>query len=306
MRMRVARIIAALTVACGVLSAAPGAAPQREFTLNDRIFVSLTPDWTERRDVPPPPPPLLAASAPRLRFSDILVLENRSTPGVIELALSDNPYLGSDGAALQTRLQINAGAVPHFFYFFFPPPRPCLAKVRAAFDKARRDADEQRERDTGDSREKKKSSSSGPPAVSISGRCDFGPEPRDFFAEQISPGLTFSTSGSSDRVEGQLRKFFLATMEQHEIGEMTFFIFEAQAERIVSRDDVEKFGFPDAMDGARVHYFWAIGARTPFPFLRDPQRKDLQLAHLVYATLSPSGDARPLFLDLLRRLRFAM
>jgi hypothetical protein len=289
---------------CGALCASPSAAQQRQFTLNDRVFVYVTPDWTERRDVRVPPDPVLAGSAPRLAFSDILVLENRVTPGILQVAFTDNPYIGQDGVALQTRLQFNSGAIAHFFYFFFPPPPSCLARSRAAFEREKREAEDRYERERERARREKTSPPTGPPAARIAARCEFGPEMRDFFAAQISGTFQLSTSRSGDRAEAQLARFFLPSMEQHEIGEMTFFVFEAQAERLVNREDVEKFGFADELEGARVHFFWAIGARTPFPFLRDPQRKDLQLTQVAFATISPSGVVRPLFLDLLRSLRF--
>ena len=284
--------------------AAPRAAAQCEFSLNGRVFISLPFDWTERRDVPPPPPGPLAASAPRLRFADILILENRASPGILEVAFSDNPYIGSDSATMANRLQIGAGALQHFFYFFFPPPRTCLARVGGAFEAAKKKADEESEREA--DRDPKRSRSSSPSPVQISGRCDFGPEMREFFAEQISNSLTFRRSGSSERVDGSIPRFYLAPMEQHEIGEMTFLVFEAQAEHLVNRDDVEKYGFADEFNGARIHYFWAIGARTPFPFIRDPLRKDLQLVHVVFSTLTTTGDARARFFAILRDLRFQM
>jgi hypothetical protein len=303
-------VLALLTAAsdgAGRPSAQSRAGNAREFSLNDRVFVSLMADWLERRDVPPPPAPVLVASAPRLRFSDILVLENRVAPAVLEFAFSDNPYIGQDSRALETSLQVRAGAVPHLFYFFFPPPAGCLGKALEAFEKAKQEADAQRERERAEARENEKPPPpSTPPGVTISARCDFGPEPRDFFSEQVSPSVVFSRSGTSERVRGDLRELYMPPMEQVEIGEMTFLIFEAQGQRTVDRADVERYGFPDSTVGARVHFFWAIGARTPFPFIRDPHRKDLQLVHVVYATLSLSGDARPEFRDLLRRIRVQM
>jgi len=221
--MRFRRFINLVVLGVAALAAAPGARAQGEFSLNGRVSVSLMPVWTERRDVPPPPPGPLAASAPRLRFSDILVLENRTAPGIIEIAFSDNPYIGSDSATLANRLQIGAGALQHFFYFFFPPPRACLARMSAAFDAAKKKADEDNDRD--EDRDSKRSRSSSLPDVKISGRCDFGPEIREFFAEQITNGMTFRRSGSTERVEGQIPRFYLPSMEQHEIGAMTFLVW---------------------------------------------------------------------------------
>jgi len=298
MRLRSFTVVAALGMAAVV---APSAYAQREYSLNERVFVTLSSDWVERRDVPPPPPAPLAASAPRLRFSDILILENREAPSIIEVAFSDNPYVGLDAATLTNRLQLGGGALQHFFYFFFPPPRACLARLNSQFEAAKKKADEDSERRYKDS---KRSRSSSP--VTVSGRCDFGPEMREFFAEQISSGMTFRRSGSAERVDADIQRFYFAPTEQHEIGDMTFFVFEAQSDRMVTRDDIEKYGFADELNGARVYYFWAIGARTPFPFIRDPQRKDLQLVHVVYSTLSTSGDARARFFALLRELRFSM
>ncbi|HVH72351.1 MAG TPA: hypothetical protein VNB49_14740 [Candidatus Dormibacteraeota bacterium] len=92
--------------------------------------------------------------------------------------------------------------------------------------------------------------------------------------------------------------------EQVELRGKSFFIFEARAERVLDFTDVEHFGLSDERRNARPHFFWAIGANAPFPFIRDITRKDLQLIHVVYATLSPDGDAHSEFRTLLDSISF--
>lgn len=272
----------------------------RTFSLAGQISVELDGQWTERRDAEPPPLPALIPSAPKLSFSDALILENHKSRSVLQLALSENPFVGRDAPSLDKQFHATAGTGnglhEHLFYFFFPPPKACLEHGRVEFERRRSEQEQNAERD-----EDGKLKAPLRPLM-MHQSCSFSTTLLEMFAEQVSAGLTFSRTEKQERVRGRLHEFYLPPMEQMEIGGRTFFIFEAQGQRMVERGEIEKYGLPEELRGARAYFFWAIGAPSPFPFLRDPLRKDLQLIHVVYACLSLDGDARPEFLKILRNV----
>lgn len=274
---------------------------EQSFSFVGQAHVNLPRGWSVRSDVLSPPP-LLIASAPPLVFSDYLFLENRTSPTVLELGVSDNPFLGSDSVQLDTRL--HQDFVRNFFYFFFPPPRECLAHAKSSFEEAKRREEERAEREEETQEKSHKKSEAARNHISLVETCEFSPTPSGFYAAQLHTSVILRETSQGDRVEGRLRNFYLPPMEQLEIKGKTFFIFEARAEQPIERGDVERFGLPDDRRGARAHFFWAIGANTPFPFFRDPQRKDLQLFHVVFATLSMDGDARTEFRRLIDNITF--
>lgn len=267
---------------------------RRAFSLAERVGVVLPVDWVERQDEHPPPPGLLAGSAPRLLFTDVLVLENHKRLSVLKLGISENPFFGGTGATLEAQMRAGSGQAlaGHLFFFFFPPPRGCLARAKAALDAARR----QEEARAAAAEEKR-----APRVVSISTNCEFASTPLDFYAEEISTGVALNSAG---RAEGMLRSFYLPPLEQVELDGKTFFIFETQGQRLVGRDELDKFNLPEDRIGARAYFFWAIGAETPFPFVRDPLRKNVPLYHIAYACLSTTGTAIAEFREVLRHVRF--
>ena len=300
--LRLSFFLSILILGGGSTAAQDPASDARSFSLANRAHVDLTADWSVHSDALLPPPPLLIASAPHLISSDLLFLENRASPAVLKLGVSSNPFLGSDATHLDVRM--HERLVPDLFYFFFPPPRTCLAAAQASFEEARR-KDEERLRREEEEQEKNgtKSEAARQPIV-LSRACEFSPIPGDFFAAQLASGLILRETRQGDRVEGRWRNFYLPPMEQVEIKGKTFFVFEARAEQALERGDIEAFGLADDRRGARAHFFWAIGANTPFPFLRDPQRKDLQLIHVVYGALSLDGNSRAEFRKLLDSIAF--
>ncbi len=305
----VSRLCAVFLVAAlcaGWTAAGQRAADLRDFSLAGRLTVGLPGEWMAQSTPPLPPPLLLAASAPRLNFSDLLVLENRTAPAVLEFAVSDNPFLGGQAPQLDADMHAENGRrmAEHLFYFFFPPPQNCLAQTKAEFEKAWR-AEQQRLLES--LREKsgnEKVNAPPPPRVNVSRNCAFNPTPLDFYAYQVSAAVVFSGSVDSQRGEGRLRSFYLPPMEQVEMGGKTFFVFEAQGRLPVDRGELDRFNLPEELRGARAYFFWAIGADTPFPFARDPARKNVPLLHIVYACLSPDGNARSGFRELLGRITF--
>lgn len=293
--------VVALAVWVGT-SAGPAPAQEvpaavRSFSLADRLSVILTTDWVERRNEDPPPPNQLIASAPRFNFSEILVLENRKAHAVLKVAISENPFLGGNAPSLEARIHAAGGSalVNHLFYFFFPPPRTCLAEAKSVLEAARREEEARRENEKKERR--------APKAISISRSCEFAATPLDFYSEQVSSGVTLNSSGAAD---GMLRSFYVPPMEQVEMAGKTFFIFEAQGQRYVDRAELDKFNLPENLRGARARLFWAIGADTPFPFTRDPLRKNVQLIHVAYACLSATGSATAEFREKLLSIRFGL
>jgi hypothetical protein len=284
------------------LAAQDTAPSARPFSLAGQAHLDLPGDWSVRSDVRLPPPPLLITSAPHLVFSDVLLLENRTAPAILQFGVSDNPFLGSDAVQLDTR--VHQDFVRDFFYFFFPPPRACLASAKNSFEEARRKEEERLEREEEAQEKNQKKSVPARRTVALSETCEFSPIPSDFYAAQVSTSVTLHETPQGDRVEGRWRNFYLPPMEQLELKGKTFFIFEARAEQPLERADIERFGLPDDRPGARAYFFWAIGANTPFPFFRDPHRKDLQLLHVVFACLGFDGDARTEFRKLLDDIAF--
>ncbi len=91
-------------------------------------------------------------------------------------------------------------------------------------------------------------------------------------------------------------------MEAVQSNDLTFYVFEAQAESPISRAVVNHFNLPDTLEGAQADFFWAIGAPTPFPFIRDSTRKNIPLIHVAYAAVGPGPNKRPEFLHLLHQI----
>lgn len=291
--MRVA-FIAVLLAASGWGQEPPPAS--RMVAVGDRAAALLTGDWTEHRNDDLPPPFLLAGAAPRLIFSEFRVLENRKAWEVLKTGVSENPFIGSNPAALNEHTHTNG--LSYLFYFFFPPSRNCLARARASLKEAE-EARREREEKQSDKKEEKERP---PQAVSITQACEPAATPLDFYAGQVSSGVSLNSAG---RARGLFFSFYVPPTEQVEIDGKTFFIYEAQGQRYVDRPQLDYFNLPDEWQGARAFLFWAVGADTPFPFVRDPARKNVRLVHVAYACLSTTGDARPAFLEKLRSIRLA-
>jgi len=269
----------------------------KQFTLGGRAQITLTADWTQRTDIDPPPLPALASSAPNFVFTDFLVVENRTAPAVFEAGFSSNPFIGSESGALGTRT--GPRLLGDLFYLFFPPPRGCLARGNAAVAQARNKQQEELLRLPPEERQTAQLA-----PIVIRQTCDFAPAPMDFFASRLSRVAVFRSTDSGTRVQGEFSNFYRPPMEQVDLAGKTYFVFEASAETQLELATVQRFGLADDRQGATVHFFWAIGARAPFPFVLDPLRKDLELMHVTYACLDLGGDCRTRFLTLLGEIRY--
>ncbi len=288
--------LAAASVGAEATRAEQAVAATKVFSAGVRAQITLTTDWTKRNDIDPPPLPVLAASAEDFVFTDFLAVEDRTAPAVFAIGFSNNPFIGRDAGVVENHIGENLLA--GLFYFFFPP-RGCLISGSAAMAQARNRQQEELLRLP----PKERQTVQLPPIV-IRHACEFAPAPMDFFASQISPVVVFRSTRSADRVQGEFRDFYQPPMEQIDVAGKTLFIFEASSKTKLELAVVQRFGLADDRQGATVHFFWAIGARTPFPFLLDPQRKDLELLHASYACLDLADACRARFLALLAQLQY--
>jgi hypothetical protein len=261
---------------------------KRTFSVADRAQITLATDWSQRSDVDPPLASAPRSSWPQFGFTDFVVLENRGRPAVLEIGASGNPLIGKNSVLLDTL--IHESLLSSLFYLFFPPPQGCLAIARSAFDEELGKQDEQ---------------ATGSEPIELRHECSFGVTPLDFYASQLSPTINVHGTRSERHIQPTLRTFYIPSMEQAEIAGKTFFIFEARADHALQLREIQDFGLADERQGARAYFFWAIGATSPFPFLRDPQRKDLQIFHVVYATLALDDGAREEFRSILTSVQFA-
>ena len=286
------------TLCLCLLLAGACVAQTRTFSLANRASITLTSDWVERTDTDPPPDRALAGSAPGAVFSEFLVLENQKAPASLKLGFSDNPFYGSNVGDLDQRLRIKKELLRYMFFYFFPPPRNCLAQARSRWVEAQRRYKEELRKEAARKRDKDEEPRHIPPPQAFNMNCEFGPATADFFSQQFSSGLTWG-----DRVAGALRDFYLPPLFEIERDGWTWFIFEAQSQRLLDRAELDQFGLAEDQRGSRVHYLRAFGARTPFPFLRDPLRKDLQIVHVAAALTSPNDDAAARFREILGSLK---
>ena len=233
----------------------------RSFSLAGQLQVVLTADWAERRSELPPPDELVA-STPPMNFSDILILENRKTNAFLKVAFSDNPFLGSDAPSLDAQMHAGGsrGLVQYLFCFFLPPPRTCLAQAEAALEEAKRQegarlAAELQLLASGQVR------MSIPRTVSVRAKCEFTSTPLDFYAAQVSAGISLKRAG---RATGMLRNFYVPPMERVELAGRTFFVFEAQGQRYVERDELDKYNLPEELRGRVPSFFgqWALNLHS--------------------------------------------
>jgi hypothetical protein len=65
---------------------------------------------------------------------------------------------------------------------------------------------------------------------------------------------------------------------------------------------VDHFNLPDEMQGAQADFFWAVGAPSPLPFLRDPQRKNVPPIQVAYTGMGLGPDKHDIFMRLLRQV----
>jgi hypothetical protein len=270
--------------------------PQMElkrFSLLTGISVDLSPDWVEREQMPLPPSPRLAPFAPQVTFLELMVLENPRMHGALRIATTTNPYVGGDEVALDVQMHGAAGSgsglADYLFYFFFSPPRDCLDGGSEAYRKAKSQAE-------------LADQTTVSPDLSIRTDCKHAPTLADFYSRELSPGVLFQATNGVERASGIYPEFYLTPMEKVEANGLTFYVFEAQGRTQIDLTTVNHFNLPDEMQGAHADFFWAVGAPSPFPFFRDPQRKNVPVIQVAYAGIGLGPDKRDVFMRLLRQV----
>jgi hypothetical protein len=276
-------------------SQAPQAQPQVElkrFSLLSGTSIDISPDWIEREQMPLPPSPRLAPSAPQVTFLEFMALENPKMHSALRISTTTNPFLGGDEVALDVQMHSGTGSgkglADYLFYFFFSPPRDCLDGGSEAYRNAKSQAE--------------LSDQTVSPDLSIRTDCKHAPALADFYSRQLSPGVLFQVTNGVELAGGIYPEFYLMPMEKVEANGLTFYVFEAQGRRQLDLATVNHFNLPDEMQGAQADFFWAVGAPSPFPFFRDPQRKNVPVIQVAYAGIGLGPDKRAIFMRLLRQV----
>jgi hypothetical protein len=266
----------------------------KRFSLLSGASIDLSPDWIEREQMPLPPSPRLAPFAPQVTFLEFMALENPKMHSALRIATTTNPFLGGDEVALDVQMHAAAGSgnglADYLFYFFFSPPRDCLDGGSEACRKAKSQAELPNQ-------------TAVSPDLSIRTNCKHPPTLAGFYSRQLSPGVLFQVTNGVERARGIYPEFYLTPMEKVEANGLTFYVFEAQGRMQLDLAAVNHFNLPDEMQGAQADFFWAVGAPSPFPFLRDPQRKNVPLIQVAYAGIGLGPDKRDIFIRLLQQVR---
>jgi hypothetical protein len=264
----------------------------RRFSLSSGVSIDASSDWIEREQMPLPPSPKLARFAPQVTFLEFMALENPKMHSVLRIATTTNPFLGSDEVALDVQMHGAAGSgrglADYLFYFFFSPPRDCLDGGSEAYRKAKSQAESPDQTVS--------------PDLSIRTYCKHAPTLADFYSRELSPGVLFQATNGAELASGIYPEFYLTPMEKVEANGLTFYVFEAQGRTQLDLATVNHFNLPDEMQGAQVDFFWAVGAPSPFPFFRDPQRKNVPVIQVAYSGIGLGPDKRDIFMRLLRQV----
>ena len=265
----------------------------RRFSLSSGASIDVSPDWIEHEQMPLPPSPRLAQFAPQVTFLEFMALENPKMHSALRIATTTNPFLGGDEVALDVQMHGAAGSgnglADYLFHFFFSPPRDCLDGGSEAYKKAR-------------SQPELPDRTTVSPDLSIRTDCKHPPTLAGFYSRQLSPGVLFQVTNGVELAGGIYPEFYLTPMEKVEANGLTFYVFEAQGRMRLDLATVYHFNLPDEMQGAQADFFWAVGAPSPFPFFRDPQRKNVQVIQVAYAGIGLGPNKRDIFMRLLRQV----
>jgi len=265
----------------------------RRFSLLSGASIDVSPDWIEREQMPLPPSPRLAPFAPHVTFLEFMTLENPKMHSALRIATTTNPFLGGDEVALDVQMHGPTGSgnglADYLFYFFFSPPRDCLDGGSEAYKKAKRQAE-------------LPDQTTISPDLSVRADCKHAPTLAGFYSSQLSPGVLFRVTNGVELAGGIYPEFYLTPMEKVEANGLTFYVFEAQGRMQLDLATVDHFNLPDEMQGSQADFFWAVGAPSPFPFFRDPQRKNVPLIQVAYAGIGLGPNKRDIFMKLLRQV----
>jgi hypothetical protein len=287
------------SLAHGVEKSSPssGAQPEaglKRLSLLSGTSIDVSANWIQREQMPLLPSPRLAPFAPQVTFLEFMALENPKIDAALRIATTTNPFLGSDEVSLDVQMHGDAGSgnglADYLFYFFFSPPRDCLDGGSEAYRKAK-------------SQTELPDQTAVSPDLSIRADCKHPPTLAGFYSGQVSPGVLFQVTNGVEHAGGIYPEFYLTPMEKVEANGLTFYVFEAQGRMQFDLATVNHFNLPDEMQGTQADFFWAVGAPSPFPFFRDPQRKNVPVIQVAYAGIGLVPDRRDIFMRLLRQVR---
>lgn len=263
----------------------------RHLLFSSGISTELGANWVERQQLPLPPSEKLAPFSPPVKFLEFVAFEDPGTNSALRIATTTNPFLGQNEVTLDAQMHSAADSrqsfIEYLFYFFFPPPGDCVEGASAAYERAVKDASGEDQRT---------------PDLSIYSECKPSPLLGDFYFWQLSPGVLFQSTDGVKGARGSYSKFYVPPMEKLEANGLTFFIFEAFGQTQLDLRAVNHFNLPDDLQGAQTDYFWAVGASSPFPFLKDAQRKNVLIIQVAYATIGLGPDERANFRRLLKQM----
>jgi hypothetical protein len=255
------------------------------------ISITLPSDWVETTTRQDAPSVLFSESAPPYHFSPLLTLMNLHQHSILKLATSNNLLAGRDAYWLDTQMHAPNSSGTNLpdllFYFFFSPPHSCLEKGTSAYAGAGRAYP----------------AGQTSPDLQVYLDCRFSPTLADFSSAQISSGLILrQTQQHGLRAIGAVNDFYLAPMLQTDFEGITFYVFEARQPEGLLPEVVQQFGLPQVLVGAQADYFWAVGAKSPFPFVNDPPSRSTRLIHVAFAGIAVGGSMQDEFLALLHKI----
>ena len=266
---------------------------QQPFSLRSGVTIRLSGDWGPDLYDRTPTPSALHPYAPlEIGFSEFLNLQNLRDYSLLKLASSNNPFEGRDQRDLDAQMhelpRSGRGLLNYLSYFFFPPPPHCVEQAFAEYGRDRRKFKPDEDAD-----------------VSIALNCEYLPTLPDFYSAQLSHGLVFRRLSGLETVDSTWGEFYLPEVEQVETNGLTFFVYEAQGLEQLTLQTVRQFNLPEDLQGAKLDFFWAIGAPSPFPFMVDPTHRNIPLVHVVYAGTDLGPNQRPVFMKLLQKVTIA-
>ena len=259
------------------------------------VSISLAPAWRELDPGRAAPPDALAPYAPPFHLGGILAMENPQQFAILQFATSDNPLVGHDPNWLDSEMHMPAGSgmsvLDLLFYYFFPPDGACINEVMGTTEGA------------SFAPAPGSTSSSAPPVLQVSYHCRHEATLSGFFGAQLSSGITFVQTNDGPRAYGMMAQFYLAPTERLTSPDMTWYVFEALRTSPVSQGAAAHFNLPVNLQGEQADFFWAIGAVSPFPWVRDGARANQPLIHVAFAAIGTGGNRRAEFLALLQKVQ---
>ena len=222
-------------------------------------------------------------------------------PAILEIGgASGNPFIGKNSVQLDTLSSTNPSSRASFISFF--PPAARLSPLSPSLPLTRSSVNRTTKRGDG-----KTSRNALSQLIHLIQECTFNVSRRSIFTLLTTRGPTIILHGT--RFAPTYRPFaahLLSSADGTGRNRKARLSSSSRPAPIMPCNfaEIQDFGLADDRQGARAHFFWAIGSTTPFPFLHDPQRKDLQIFHVVYATVALDGGAREEFRSILTTVQF--